>query len=800
MKNFRAALLMLPSALTWTALAPSCASAQTDAMPRTVLPIPAAPSRAVIGADLESSTPDFPRLPTAPAGAPNVILILTDDTGFGAASAFGGPVPTPNLERLAASGVTYNQFHTTAMCSPTRAALLTGRNTHAIGTGVLTDFANGFPGYTGIIPKSAATVAEILKDNGYATAHFGKHHNVPIGQRSVAGGFDQWPVGLGFENFFGFIGADTDQWNPTLVRDNTLIGNPAPGDLLDKQLADQAINWVHNRKAAAPDKPFFLYYAPGTAHTPHQAPADWIARFRGKFDSGWERMREDTLARQKALGLVPKQTRLPAWPADLPRWSTLSPDERKVQARFMEVYAAMLAYQDAQIGRLLDEVGRMGLRDNTLVIFIEGDNGSDSAGSPEGKLTEVGELANRKSTLAEKLGELDRMGGPESQPLFSTGWALALDAPFPHYKQIASHLGGTRNGAVISWPARITGRGVRGQYHHVIDVMPTILEAAGVPVPESVNGVRQQPVDGVSMEYSFNDAKAPGRRVTQYYEMLGNRAIYHDGWLANTTPRQKPWEMVFSPTANQNLTSQYTWELYDLKADFSQSTDLAARNPGKLREMQALFDAEARRYNVYPLDDRTSFARTAAMYARYITPRDRYVYWGKRVSAGPDVWPAMFNRGFTIDAEIRPGGARDSGVIASVGSWFGGWSFYLKDGRPTVAHAFSQLPGDQFTLSAPTALPANAAARVRFAFAYDGGGMGRGGTVSIALDGRQIAQGRLERSIVNPIGMDETFDVGFDGGVPVTRALPGTGDFPGAIDKVVVSVGKPGEAGLPSRD
>ena len=480
---------------------------------------------AFAGTVLSATTPEgttaplpnvFPAIPTAPEGAPNILLVLTDDVGFGAASAFGGPVPTPNLERLARDGLRYNRFHTTAMCSPTRAALLTGRNHHAVGTGTLTDFALGAPGYDAMIPRSAATIARLLQDNGYNTAFIGKHHNVPKGPFSSSGPYDYFPTKLGFDHFFGFIGSDTDQWRPTLYRDTTrIIDEKPPTRLLDERFADDAIHWIHQQKAAAPDKPFFIYFAPGSAHTPHQAPADWIKRFRGQFAQGWDKLRTQTLQRQKAMGVVPAQTSLPGRPVYIPAWQSLSPEEQAFQQRQMEVFAAQLAFQDAQFGRIVDELHRMGVSDNTLIIFIEGDNGPDSAGSPAGAIGEATEIANRRLGQAEHARHIDQLGGPHSHSNYSTGWALAMSTPFPYYKQIASHLGGTRNGAVFSWPSRITEGGIRSQYHHVIDIFPTILHAAGITAPNIVDGVAQQAIDGIDMTYSFADSKAPDRRTTQ---------------------------------------------------------------------------------------------------------------------------------------------------------------------------------------------------------------------------------------------------------------------------------------------
>lgn len=764
---------------------------------RTALPLPQPTRITVTDPDPAKTPPVYPRLPTAPAGAPNVILILTDDAGFGAASTFGGPIPTPNLDRLAARGLLYNRFHTTAMCSPTRAALLTGRNHHVVATGALTDFASGYDGYTGIIPRDSATIAQVLKDNGYNTAFIGKHHNVPVGQSSAAGPYDQWPLGLGFEHFFGFLGAGTDQWRPNLYRDNSPVPDGPIGDVLDKRLTDDAIGWIHAQKAAAPDKPFFLYFAPGSVHTPLQAPADYIARFRGKFAQGYDKVREETLARQKRLGLVPASTRLPDRPAEVPRWATLNADQQRIQQAYIETFAAMLAYQDAQFGRMLDELDRMGLTDNTLIAFIEGDNGADSAGSPEGKMSESGEIANRHTTDAEKLAALPTFGGPDAAILYSTGWAMAMDAPFPQYKQVASHLGGVRNGLVLSWPAGIKARGLRDQYAHVVDVAPTILAAAGVPQPGTVQGAPQRPMDGIALAYSFADAKVPSRRRTQYYEMLGNRAIYHDGWLAATTPLKKPWDMVTGADAADNLALNYPWELYDLSKDFSQSRNLAASNPVKLAEMKALFDQEAKRNGVYPLDDRTAFTRMNAFSGAMVRPRDYYVYYGKGIMLSHDVWPSIFNRGFTIDADIQVAAGQGDGVIAAVGSAIGGWSFFLKDGIPHVAHAFAPVPADQTDVAGGQAVPVGKPVRLRYAFDYGGGGAGKGGDIIISIDGKEVARHHLDRSIRGHANTNETFDIGLDSSVPVSPLLPGNGAFAGTIDRVEVKLGPMTKAGLP---
>lgn len=729
---------------------------------------------------------NFPPIPRAPQGAPNIVLILTDDIGFGAASAFGGPVPTPNLERLAASGLKYNRFHTTAMCSPTRAALLTGRNHHAVNTGSLTDFAMGAPGYTGMIPKSAATIAEVLRENGYNTAFLGKHHNVPKGPFLSAGPYDYLPNNMGFEYFFGFIASDTDQWHPSLYRNMSRIIDDTPQPVLDQRLGDEAIGWIHQQKAAAPDKPFFLYFAPGSAHTPHQAPPEWIARFQGKFAQGWNRVREETLARQKALGLVPRAAKLPGWPDELPRWESLPPRERAYQERAMEVFAAQIAFQDMQLGRILDELERMGQRDNTLIVFVEGDNGPDAAATAAGTLSEGGELVNRRLTPEEHWAMIDKLGGPEVASNYSTAWAQAMATPFPYYKQIASHLGGTRNGMVISWPEKIKERGIRPQYGHVIDIFPTLLTAAGINAPDEVNGVEQQPIDGADLTYTFSSPQQPSRHRIQYYEMLGNRAIYADGWLASTVPERRPWDL-HTPDAGINKAPGYAWELYDLDRDFNQTTNLTGRYPAKLEEMKRLFDDQARRFNVEPINDRTDSERTLGEARTYVPPRNQYVYWGKGITLDTDVAPSLVSRSFTITADLTGG----DGVIAATGSSQGGWSFALEGGRPAIHHALSVMPADQFDLVSSEAVEPGRPAKVVFDFDYDGGG-GKGGLLSILIDGRKVAQRRIDRTILNPSPHGESFDIGLDTGVPVIKTTKGSNAFSGALKKLVFDLGPQG--------
>ena len=753
-----------------------------------------------IGRFGEDSTGAFPKRVTAPAGAPNILLVLTDDVGFGASSTFGGPVPTPNLDRLAARGLRYNQFHTTAMCSPTRAALLTGRIPQAVGNGTVIDGATGYPGYWATIPRSAATLARVLRDNGYNTAMWGKHHNVPVWESSAAGPFGQWPTSLGFEYFYGFIGGDTDQWDPVLYRgiERTEIDRPAEPrheKLLDLRLADDAIRWLHNQKAADPTKPFFMYYANGTAHAPHQAPADWIARFKGKFDQGWDRMRQESFERQKKAGIVPASARLTPRPTDINAWDSQSPEQKRVSAHFMEVYAAMLAYQDFQFGRLLDELQRMGELDHTLIIFIEGDNGASGEGTLQGTTNEIGMLANGvKETTAWFTSALEGMGGPETYNLYPVGWAWAMNTPFQWTKQIGSHLGGMRNGMVVSWPERIKAQGeVRSQFHHVSDIAPTLLEAAGLKPPAMVDGIVQQKIDGVSLAYSWESAKAPDRRTSQMFELNGNAAMYKDGWIASTTPRRTPWGGMRSPDLKE---TDLHWELYNLKEDYSQSTDLAGKEPKRLAELEALFWQEAERNKVLPMIPNAANVPQGyqASLINYGSRRTSWVYWGRDITVAYDAAPPMVARSFSVTAEVTIPAGGANGVLLANGSWFGGWSFYLKDGKPMAHEAFSEQPADQYHVAGTSAVPAGKAT-IRYDFDFDGGGPGKGGTMRISVNGQQVASGRVERTISLRAGLGETFDIGYDTGAPVVEDYAKDGRFTGDITKVTVELGEPGKAG-----
>lgn len=773
----------LASLLIWWPLAVGASDDTT-----TVLPRPPVPFTGTLEPTVEKSDQYRPvGTVTAPQGAPNVLLIMTDDVGFGAASTFGGPIPKPNLDRLARRGLIYNRFHTTGICSPTRAALQTGRNHHTVGTGSLVEMTSPYPGYTGIIPPSAATVARILRDNGYNTAMFGKDHNVPIAHRSPAGPFDLWPTGRGFEYFYGFIAGDSDQFQPALYLGTQPVDGSARDSnyIFDADMVDRIIEWVHNQKAAAPEKPFFIYQALGTAHAPHQVPAEWVERFRGRFDDGWDEERERTLARQKALHVVPANTELAPRPEAIPAWDSLTAVERKVYARFMEVYAAMLAHQDHQLGRLLDELERMGIADNTLVIYIEGDNGSAAEAGIHGSLNELYDINARESArhydLAWLADHLDVLGGRDTYEAMPAGWSFAMSTPFPWLKQMSSHLGAVRNGLVVSWPRGITQRGLRSQYHHVIDVMPTILEAARIAPPRRVDGVEQQRIDGISMAYSFAAPDVPSRRHTQYYEVIGNRAIYHDGWLANTTPRNLPWNIARMGATD---TSTYDWELYDLQTDFSQSRNLAGRYPERLSELKALFDAEARRNLVYPIQDSGAARRVMSRAAGYqSTPRSEYVFWGPNVRVPmSDSVPPMFWRPFQVRAEIEIAAAAD-GVLLAAGSHFGGWSFYLQQGRPVVMAALSPLPGGQERVAAGEALAAG-----RHTLVFDVAFAGAGANVRILADDRELARGVIAQRPGMMAGPGETLDTGRDSNLPVSHDYRDEGVFRGRLDKVTVKL------------
>jgi arylsulfatase len=759
-----------------------------------VLPHPQLPFKGTIGRTAADSKPDFPQPLAAPTGAPNVLLIMTDDVGFGASSTFGGPIPTPTFDALARNGLRYNTFHTTALCSPTRAALITGRNHHTCSTGVITEMATGYPGYNSLMSKSCGTIGETLRQSGYNTAWFGKNHNVPDWQSSQSGPFDLWPTSLGFEYFYGFIGGDTDQWHPAIYDGTRPVEAPNdPKYHFDADMADHAIAWIHQQHSLAPDKPFLVYYTPGLCHAPHHAPKEWIAKFKGKFDQGWDKVREETLARQIAQGVAPAGTRLTARPKEIPAWDSLTPNQKRLYAHMMEVYAACLAYCDSNIGRVISAVQESGEMDNTLIIFIQGDNGASGEGTLQGLSNEVGVVANGVQESEEYLlSTMDDLGGPLTYNHYPVGWAHAMCAPFQWTKQVASHFGGTRNGLVISWPKRIRQTGeVRSQFCSVIDIAPTILEAAGVQAPSMINGVKQTPIEGKSLVYSFNDGNAATHHPTQYFEMIGNRGVYDNGWVACTTPRRLPWQ----PAADSSP-DDFKWELYNVAKDFSESNNLAVSNPTKLKELQAIFDVEAKKYNVLPLD--ASFiARTDVSIRPSLTRgRSTFTYYPGTIRVPEGSAPDLKNRSFTITADVEIPASGADGVLATQGGRFGGWGLLVQDGKPAFDYAFSNQKQHKYRVASGERL-APGKHTIKFIFSYDGPGRGKSGTGTLSVDDKQVAQGKIERTIPTRISLDETFDVGEDTGTPVVEdyvdKMPFK--FTGDLKRVVIELGKSGLTG-----
>jgi arylsulfatase A-like enzyme len=788
------------------ALFGSCIGLSTSAIPQgtpapaigaTILPTPAPPFEGVIGRKASESKPDFPPAVTAPKGAPNILLIMTDDTGFGASSTFGGPIPTPNLDRIYQQGLCYNQFHTTALCSPTRSALLTGRNHHSVGFGNISEFATGYPGYDSIIPKSAGTIGNILEGNGYNTSWFGKHHLIPDWQQSTAGPFDQWAGGLGFEYFYGFLGGDTDNWHPALF-ENTKPVLPPFGDpnyILIHDMTDRAINWIHTQQAVAPSNPFLMYFAPGNGHAPHHASKDWIAKFKGQFDQGWDKQREVTLANQKRLGIVPADTVLTPRPAQIPVWDSLNDDQKKVYARMMEVYAAAVAQSDYEIGRLLDSLQQSGQFDNTLVFYIEGDNGASAEGTLQGTTNEMGEGAPEPESLPFLVSMMDQLGSDRTYNHYPVGWAHAMDTPFQWTKQVASHFGGTRNGMCLSWPNRIKAKHeIRSQFTHVVDIVPTILEAVGVQAPLILNGTAQKPLEGVSMVYTFDDPKAPTRHNTQYFEIAANRGLYKDGWMASTTPLRLPWQV----TGVEPDPDDFPWELYNVSQDFSQSRNLAAENPRKLHELEDLFLIEAVKYNVLPIDSSFADRANPAIRPNLNRGRTHFTYYPGMIRIPEASAPDIKNKSFRIaaDVDIPQGGA--DGVLVTQGGRFGGWGLLVLDRKPMFAYAFSNQDGEKYpdqkkykfriTANEPLAPGKHA---IAFDFAYDGGGIGKGGSGTLTVDGKKVGEGRIELTQALRFSLDESFDVGEDTGSPVIDEYDAKMPFKfnGTLSKLDVDLG-----------
>ena len=722
------------------------------------------------------STPSYPLPVQAPAGAPNVLLVLLDDVGFGMCSTFGGPVPTPHLDKLARNGLMYNRFHTTALCSPTRAALLAGRNHHSVGTGVIIEMGTGFPGYTGIIPRSTALVSQTLRDNGYATSIFGKWHNTPEQEISPAGPFDRWPTGLGFDYFYGFNQGETNQYYPTLYRNTVPVPQPKSaeeGYHFTEDMTDEAITWTRNIRAANPEKPWFCYFSTGAVHAPHQAPREWREQYKGKFDHGWDKQRELTHAKQLELGIIPEGTKLTLRPKEIPAWDSVPLDHRRVYARLMENYAAYMAHTDHHVGRLLSSLEASGELDNTLVFYVVGDNGASPEGGLEGTFSELASLLGINLGLQSLINRLDEIGGPTSEPHVPVGWAWAMDAPFQWTKQVASHFGGTRNPLVVHWPGGIKSKGEqRHQFHHVIDIVPTILEAAKIPEPTVVNGIAQKPIEGVSMLYSFDNPQASERRTTQYFEMKTNRAIYHEGWVACSrfgTPMDRG-------TGGGNFTKA-PWELYHVEEDFSEADDLAAQMPEKLKELQAKFVQEATKYDVFPLDPRFLERMDPKLRVAGVPPT-RWTYFGNSVWLPEPIGPQLFPRGYRLTANVVVPKGGVQGVITCAGAFSAGWSLYVKDSNPVFRYTFFDIA--DVTIPGTEPLP-EGKVTVQAEFVPEGTKEGSG-IMTLFVNGKVAGSGKLKRSSFRH-GL-EPFEIGRDSITPVSPDYVTPFAFTGTIEQV----------------
>jgi arylsulfatase len=763
------------------------------------LPTPDPAFGGVIKEKAAESKAWWPPRVVPPKGAPNVLLIMLDDAGFGAHSTFGGVIPTPALERIAKTGLRYTNFHSTSLCSPSRAALITGRNHHTVGYGVVGEAATGFPGYNSIIKKETGTIGTILKEHGYATSWFGKNHNTPFYLASQAGPFDQWPTGMGFEYFYGFMGGDTSQWSPNLFRNTTPIypfqGNPSWN--LTTAMADEAIQHMKQLKAITPDKPFFVYYVPGGTHAPHHPTSEWIKKISDMrlFDDGWNKLRETIFANQKRLGIMPAEAKLTPWPKELPEWESLSLLEKKLFIKQADVYGAYLAYTDHEVGRVIQAVEDLGELNNTLIIYIAGDNGASAEGMLDGTPNEFTFFNGVPVPAKDQLLWYEFWGSERTFPHFAAGWAWALGTPFKWTKQVASHFGGTAQGLAMSWPGHITDvGGIRRQFHHFIDIVPTVLEATGIAAPETINGITQRPIEGVSMAYTWDKANtsAPSQRQTQYFEMLGNRAIYHDGWVAATTPANLPWAL--STATPPDVISGYKWELYNVKEDLTQFNDLAAQMPEKLKQMQDMFYAEAKKYDVLPLDN--------SSLARFLTPRPsatagrtQFTYSGSLTGVPASAAPSILQKSYTITAEVEipEGGAE--GMIVTQGGRFGGYGLFLSKGVAGIRHGkpvflYNLLDLKRTIWDGPELGPGKHT--IVFDFKFDGGGFGKGGTGTLLVDGKEVDKKSMEHTTPIMFPEDEDFDIGQDTRTPLALLeyrydTPFT--FTGKINKLTFDLG-----------
>lgn len=733
-----------------------------------------------IGKTYKTSEEYWQNPPSPPEGAPNVIIILLDDVGFGQTSTYGGSIPTPNLDKLADNGLMYNRFHTTAVCAPTRAALLTGRNHHEAGSGFLVEWATGFPSYNCLIPKSTATIGEILKGNGYPTAWFGKNHNTPDWETSIAGPYDRWPTGLGFDYFYGFNAGEAHQYYPAIYENTIPVEpdkSPEEGYHFMTDMTDKAISWMQQQKSIAPDKPIFMYFAPGAVHAPHHVTKKWRDQFIGKFDHGWDKERDIVFARQKAQGIIPQNSKLPPRHEEIPSWDSRSADEKKLYTRLIENFAGYMAFTDYEVGRLTDAISELPDADNTIIIYIVGDNGASSEGGMEGTINEVKGLSGISSSIEENLEKIDEIGDPSTEPHYPVGWAWAGNTPFKWVKQVASHFGGSRNPMVITWPKVIKEkRVVRDQFLHVVDVMPTILEATGISMPSYVKGIAQKPVEGKSFVSTFTNKNAPEIRHTQYFEVLSNRAIYHDGWIA-AHQHTLPWRQDIAPGYENEV-----WELYNLKEDFTEANDLSKKNPAKLKEMLALFDSEAERNHVYPLDDRGS-ERLVSPKPSPVGDRTSFVFHEGAVRIPETAAPNLKNRSFTIEATVT--GKDAEGVLLASGGGSAGLSFYVKDGKPMFTYNWFDT---ELTDIISSKTISGEKSVIRFEFDYHGGKeVGKGATGKIFLNDELVAEKEIPKTVAGRFGVD-TFGVGADTGSPVTHHYKPPFTYTGHIEEVKVDL------------
>lgn len=785
-KKFLLLTLSLALVSSQTSLGLEDASEKTE-LDRKVLPIqePQRPHSKEL--DARNSKPPPRWQVSAPKDAPNVIVVLIDDIGFGHSSTFGGPCSMPTLERLSASGLKYNRFHTTALCSPTRTALLTGYNHHSNNAGAIMELATAFPGNTGIRPQSITPMAEVLRMNGYATAAYGKYHETPPWEVSVSGPFDRWPTRSGFDEFYGFIGGETNQWDPMIVQGTTSKRKPEndPDYHFTTDMTSQAIAWMRAEQSLTPDKPFFMYFATGGTHAPHHAPKEWIDKYKGKFDMGWDKLREQTLAKQIELGVVPKGTRLAPKPEAIKDWDALSEDEQKLFARQMEVFAGFASHTDHEVGRLVQSLEDMGELDNTLIVYIVGDNGSSAEGGMVGMFNEMTYFNGVPETTEFMLQKIDQWGGPECFNHFAAGWAVAGNTPFTWTKQVASNFGGTRNGVVFHWPKGIKAKGeTRSQFHHVVDIAPTIYEAANIPAPTEVNGVKQSPIEGISMAYTFDKPDSADRRKTQYFEIGGNRAVYHDGWFAGTI-HKAPWE-----DQPRHPLAEDTWELYHVDEDFSMSRNLASENPAKLKELQALFTKEAIDHYVLPIDDRTieRFDSKIAGRPDLMDGRTKLTVYPGMIYMAENAFINVKNASVDIEAVVSVEEGKNNGVILAQGGRFGGWAFWVKDGAPMYSYNFLGLK--LFQVAGKEAMKPGKHT-VKVAFEYEGGQKrGAGGTAKLFIDSKQVGQGTIGSTQANVFSLDDTADTAVDTGTPVDEEY-GEGQknaFTGKIEKVTIEV------------